>query len=91
MYKELTSNVIKISSPVSGPTFFSLHRKSPVSFTKERPFLTIGARKLSAKAEILSVWLSLAETIGLPETGWVPLCILGSRYSSGVRGSSTSR
>ena len=47
----------------------------------------IGARKLSTKADTLSVGLSFAETIGPPGTGVTFLCTFGSKYSWAVRGS----
>ena len=59
----------------------SFRRKSLVSCMYDRPVLTMGVRKLSTKADTLSVGLSLAETIGLPGTGMMLLWIFGSKYS----------
>ena len=41
-------------------------------------------RKISSWADIFSVGHSLADTIGLPGTGFWCLCIFGNKYNSGV-------
>ena len=60
--------------------------KSVVSLTYEGVVDTIGCRKWSTSWEIRSVGLLLAETMGLPGTGVLFLCIFGSKYNWEVRG-----
>ena len=81
VYNELTSRVTRISPGLVSCTAVSLFRKSLVSMRYDLDCRTIGARKWSTNADMRSVALSLADTIGRPGTGRTFLCVFGSRYS----------
>ena len=75
VYNELTSRVTRISPGLVSCTTVSLFRKSLVSLRYDLDCRTIGARKWSTKADMRSVALSLADTIGRPGTGRSKCCV----------------